>query len=1180
MSLQLVLGPCGSGKSTYIYNNVIKAAKENPKQSYLVIVPDQFTMQTQSDMVKMTSNGGMMPGGGIMNIDVLSFMRLAHRVFEETGGGNRPVLDDTGKNLILRKCAEDVSDKIPYLAGKLNKAGYIHEVKSAISEFMQYDLDDEAIKSLVKLADSGRRKALAGKLEELNTIYGYFREYIGKNYITTEESMDILAQEIYKSNIVRHSVVVLDGFTGFTPIQNKVIRALLDVCDKVIVTITMDGESVNEDVKKKSLFSFSKETYDILKRIASEQQIEIESDIILPAGIRYKDNQMLGFLERNIYSYPVMKYTGTCNDSLQLTECKNISDEVLCLVHGIRRLLRDKNVQYRDIAVITGNLDAYKSEIDDVFEDYDIPVYIDETKKITHNPFVEYVLCALEMIIEDFSFDSVLAYLRTGFAGLTASQTDMLENYILETGIRGAKMYGSVFTRYTRAIKLAESEYNRKRDADAENAKNELSPVPDMLKAYDDLRVKLMATIAPLQSAGVKANATLQAGNIVRAIYDFMVQNKAFEKLTEYEEHFANEGDPSREKEYAQIYVKTCKLLEQIYNLIGEEKMSLEEFYDILKAGFDELEVGTIPQSVDRIIVGDMERTRLKPVKYLFFLGLNDGWVPKAGGKGGIISDSEREYLTENGARLAPSPRQQMYIDRFYLYLTLTKPSDGLILSYIAMDNEETAMRPSYMVDRIRKMYDRISENGIITRGIESAESRKEASLYYARLVSKYAKATINEQEISELISLSSYFGDDEAFLTTVVNNAFYRYNGKTIDSIVAGLLYGSVIYGSISKMERYAGCAYSYFLKYGLQLNKRKEYGIDNSDMGTIYHGVLERFIDGLQKRGLNWFNFDEETAAELVDEAVEEEAVRYTDAILFESEQNKYITDRMKAIMRRTVNTLAYQLRKSSYVPIAYEMSFSRQHNLGKLNLALNEEEKLKLSGKIDRLDVDDKGERLYVKVVDYKSGNKDFSLMSFYKGLQLQMVVYMNAAAYKLKNEYPDKQIVPGAMLYYHIDDPIIDASQNDTVEMIEDKIRKGLRAKGVIDDSEEVLEGLDNSKDAESDVIAVKRQKNGQFGGAASLYSAEDMELIGKYADYKIRKLAEEMLDGNISINPTVVKNSASDAGTDSCAYCEYNHVCGFDKYVSGYEKEVEVKMDDAMIFDAMRDELSKEENKNG
>lgn len=1142
MSLRFIIGPSGSGKSTYICEKTVKAAEDNPRQSYLVIVPDQFTMQTQMDFVKKSS------AMGIMNIEVLSFLRLAHRVFEQTGGGNVPVLDDTGKNLILRRLASEAGDRIPYLAGKLNKPGFIHEVKSAISEFMQYEVDNEKLNKLIEYSEKGNKITLVRKLRDLSVLYGLFEGYIKDRYITTEEAMDVLAREIYKCHIVQDSIVIFDGFTGFTPIQNKVLDALMDVAKDIEITLTLEdigqyGESPTGSVNESDLFALTGKTYMTLKKMADRKGIPVET-IYTQAGKRYVNSPELSFLERQLYRGMDTVYEGECRD-IRIASYKTIRDDVRGLASGIDRLVKEDGACYRDIAVITGNLDAYAGDMEEILDDYGIPYYMDRNKGIIQNPFAEYVKSALDIIVSDYSYESVFRFLRTGFAGMSSEDTDILDNYVRAAGIKGMRAYLSPFYKTTRQMRT---------EGDAAQE----------LERLNDIRLRFTEGLKPVTDAGLRRNKKLTAAKMTEALYDFIRNNRCSEKLRAYSLEFDKEGDYTSSREYAQIYELTMKLLEQIHELIGEETMEPDEFLKLIEAGFDEIEVGTIPQSVDRVIIGDMERSRLKPVKYLFFLGLNDGWVPKDTGKGGLISDGDREFLNDCDIELSPSPRSKVYIDRFYLYCNLTKPSDKLFLSYVTMDDELRAVRPSDVIVQIESLFPSVVRQTVRFDDQISAACREvEVREAYAGYIRRFASGIATEDDMAGMRQAAEILKNDSRALKLMTDNAFYSYDRKTLSPYIAGLLYGSRLYTSISRLETFAGCAYSYFLKYGMGLKEREIYGIEATDMGSIYHGVLEIFNGLLKEKGMDWFDFDDETAEELIEKAVDIEAARYTDALLFENEQNRYIVDRMKKVMLKTVRTLAYQLKKGEFRPYDYEYEFEREVGTDITSL--------KVKGKIDRLDLDVKDDRVLIKVVDYKSGNKDFSLMSFYQGVQLQMVVYMNAAKEAVGREYPGREIRPAAMLYYHIDDPLIAVDKEESDEAISAKILKALRTKGLVDISEDIIHSLDTSDTPESDVIPVSRGKNGHKS-SSRVISEEGMRIITEYADKKLMELSERMAGGDIGTKPFEIRKSASNTEYDSCRYCEYAGVCGFDPHMPGYEKRIMYADSDDTLLDKMSEEL--------
>ena len=1136
MGLQMITGASGTGKSEYIYKTIDQMAKINRDKRYFVIVPDQFTMQTQADMVKIA-------GGGIMNIDVLSFLRLAHRIFEETNCENRLVLDDTGKSLVLRRLASDIKEKLPYLSSNLKRSGFIHEVKSSICEFMQYRIGPEELDKLIKFSES--KGALKAKLKDLRVLYADFLDYIKDSYITTEESMDLLASKLEESKLIKNSVVVFDGFTGFTPVQMRVVTALMKLCDTVYITLTLEKNANGKD----GLFALTHKTYETLFRAAKENDIEIHKDIICERNHRFANKPSLLHLERNLFRYPFDTYQGDPKE-LALYEASDTEDEVRHLAMNIRELLFN-GAQYREMAVITGNIESYENHIIRTFEDFDIPVYIDKTRAIVLNPFVEYTKSLLKMIQKNFDRDSVIRFLRSGIAGFDQNDTDIFENFCIKTGLKGKKRYES----YIAADDI------------------------ELAKRINTIRENLMESIDPVLSADIRPSGKLRANVYVRALYECYEKNDLYSRLKLFEDSFRDMGDFTKEKEYAQIYRLTMELLEQICGLLGEEEITLEEFYDILEAGFEEISVGTIPQGVDKVIVGDMERSRLKPVKYLFFLGLNDGYVPRKNSKCSILSDMEREYLAGNDMdlELAPTPRQQIFIQRFYMYSNLVKPSDRLYMSYSSVDNEGRSMRCAYIIPVIRKIFPKLEvKHPDLNGGLKDIGNEAYLKEYVCSKLREYADHDLNEKDLDQLmqaISLMLSLGDTatRSLLEMFINNSFYRYRDESIDAKIAGILYGERLLASISRMEQFAGCAYSYFLRYGLTLKERETYDIDNRDLGSIFHEVLEKYGNSVADLGLSWTDMTPERTEEIISRALEESVIK-SGSILFENEANRYIYKKMSKVLNKAIDVLTYQLKAGQYKVSALEIPFKRIDTLDEINVALDKQEKMELNGRIDRIDTLESDDAVYVKVIDYKTGNRDFSLLNFYYGLQLQLVVYMSEGMKESAKRFKDRQILPGALLYYRVADNTVDADNETDEDKINSMIKDSLKTKGLINDDPVNVFGITGIKDGKSDVVNLGFNKNGSYSSSSSVMNVENMRLLSDYAQFKLRQIGNDIISGKITKNPI-----KEDERKNSCTYCAYKKVCGFDKRLDGYEMKQLKKTDDDELLAKMRQDMEAEIN---
>lgn len=1139
MSLRFCFGPSGSGKSHRIYEEIMQRAAEEPGRNFLIIVPDQFTMQTQKDLVMRSDRDG------ILNIDVLSFGRLSHRILEEVGTKEMPVLDDTGKSLVLQKVAADLKEQLPAMGSLLHKQGYIHEVKSAISEFMQYGISTQDMDKLITSAQ--KRGALAMKLKDLKTLYRGFQDYIRDHFITTEETLDVLRRSLSKSKILKGSVVVFDGFTGFTPIQNRLIQELMRVCAETIVTVTIGvGEDPYKMDGEQKLFHLSKKTVADLEKLAAEAEVERGEDLFVKGGPnRFAKAPALHYLEQNLFRYQYEPYAGE-QQEIHMFEALSPREEVHQTALHIRHLIREQGMSYRDIAVVIGDLEGYASYVETEFGQLEIPCFLDRTRGIVLNPMIEYIKSALQLYIKDFSYDTVFHFLRSGMADISREEIDELENYVIRTGARGYRTYSRLFTR--RAEELQG------------NAEGSEQAEEKTMERLNRIRQQFMDAVEILHMGSQE-----KAGDYVSHLYDFLEQNQVQQKLLNYQQQFEKEGDLSRAREYAQIYRLVMDLLDQVYELLGEEEISRQEFADILEAGFGEITVGTIPQNVDRIVVGDMERTRLKQVKVLFFLGVNDGNIPKNASKGGIISDMDREFLIESGTEMAPSPRQQMYIQRLYLYLNMTKPSEQLYLSYAKVNSEGKGIRPSYLIDTVRKLFPAMSVEYPQNRSrLEQIEGRQEGARYLAEELREYVEGTLPEEERQDFYLMYRAYEADAAGRDLLTRAAFRRYRESGLSRIVARALYGQQLENSVSRLETYAACACRHFLQYGLSLQEREEFGFEASDMGTVYHAVLENFAGKLAESNLTWWDFTEDFAAKAVKESVEAYAATYGETVLYSSARNEYAITRMSRILTRTVLTLQKHLKQGSFQPDDYELSFRFAEDLDSIHVDLSEDEKMHLQGRIDRIDVSEDAEHVYVKVIDYKSGNRKFDLAALYYGLQLQLVVYMNAAMEMESRKHPDKEIVPAALLYYHIDDPTIETPVELTDEQINEQILAKLRMNGVVNSDPEVVERLDRYMQDKSVVIPVEKKKDGSFSARSGVLSREEMQLISSYVDAKIRSIGREILDGKIAANPYEKGNE------EACTYCAYKKVCGFDGSIPGYEKRQLEDLDKQALMQRMQE----------
>lgn len=1102
MPLKFVFGPSGSGKSSYLYQHVIQESMKYPERNYIVLVPEQFTMQTQKDLVMMHERKG------IMNIDVLSFARLAYRVFEETGGGGLPVLDDEGKNLILRKIAGDYESELKMLGGHMKKQGYISEVKSVISEFTQYDIGEDEIERVMESA--GESSRLYYKLADIRLLYRGFTDYLREKYITKEELLDVLSREVEKSERLKNSTVVLDGFTGFTPVQDRLLGELMRHCREVIVTVTMDRRE-NPYVYEHpyQLFALSKQMVTSLLQIAKQNKIPVEEPVELYDHVpwRFKGQEALAFLEKHLFRYGAGAYEKE-QEQVKLHLAKNPREEAYAVAEQVRRMMREDGYRLRDIGVVVSDMDVYADHLKQAFIKYDIPFFMDHKRSILLNSFVEYIRSVLHMAEQSFSYESVFRFLRTNLAGFTYEEIDELENYVIGLGIKGYKHWQEKWTRKLKGM-----------------AQEDL----DKMNHY---RRQLVEKVDGLIYVLRQRRKTV--ADITRAIYEFMVQENLQVRLAEQEELFKAKGELALAREYAQIYRIVIELFDKFVELLGDEEVSLSEYCKLLDAGLEEARVGVIPPEVDQVVIGDMQRTRLKDIKALLFAGANDVYLPGALLRTGLLSELDREKFAREKLTLSAGGKEKAYVQKFYLYLNLTKPSEKLDIYYSKVSADGKSVRSSYLIQELQKLFPKLkvrdeerylkeqelTENIGFDRMIrEFVQKRHETDGAWCELYNWYKKNPKWQEKV-------------ERFLEA----GYYRKPLDALTEEAAKRLYGEEFETSITRMERFAVCAFSHFLTYGLGLREREEYDFQAADLGNVCHRALERFSYKVERETGDWLKLTEEQRNQYVEESVEEAIADYGNSILYSSSRNAYLIVRMKRMLEKTVWALTKQLAAGDFKPSAYEMRFA--------------------NGKIDRVDTCEDGDCIYVKVIDYKTGSKSFDVTALYHGLQLQLMVYMDAALQLEQKKHPEKEILPAGVFYYRIQDPLIDRPKEGEEQ---ESILKELKPDGMISLEKEVLEHLDHCMVGESSVIPVKYNKNGSLSKSSKAASAQDFYLMMKYAVNKVEEIRQKILSGDVKVNPYR-------RGTEtSCDYCSYRQICGFDTKMEGYRyREIDVMSVDKVI----------------
>lgn len=1102
MALQCILGAGRTGKTSYIYEQMIKESLEKRNENFFFLVPDQSTLNAQRELITRH------PHHGTMNIDVVGFYRLSYRVFEELSYIPKELLKDEGKSMVIRKVMGECRKDLLVFGSSMEKQGFIDEMKSFFAETYQYDVSLEKLKQALETFEN--KDSLKFKMKDIVLVLEKFEEYMKDRYLVSEQLLDVLAAKITESRKLKDATIYIDGFTGFTPIQNKVLKKLLPYAKKVVAAFTIDEYRARGPYREYELFALPKKEIYNLKQMAGEQGVKVLPDVVLSPKVM--GSKELRHLEQNLFRYPFHVYGKETKD-VRVCRARNPKEESRYILSCIEHLVRKEGYRFKDMVVLTGDMETYQPELEKCFSDSGIPYFIDGNRALRNNPCVETILSALKMIQMDFSYDMVFRYLKSGFSSLLPEETDLLENFVAAAGIRG-------FARWNRPFKSRA--FTR-----------------DEMRQINRSREEFMKETGPLKEGIKKRGITVLER--LTCLHGFFLTLDIQGQMETKKEEFESAGALALAKTYEQIYGEVLNIMDQMAAILGEEKLSFDEFCSVLETGLSEMTVGVIPPGLDQVIVGDMERTRVEGVKVLFFAGMNEGVVPKPSSAGGLVTDSQREELIKAGISLAPGAANQAYMEQYYLYLAMARPEDKLYLTYASMDSSGESKAPSYILGRIEKIFPGLKKvQDLGEDQIYSVSEAKERFIEHLQNVEDEEPG----QEMGALYEVLKELDLASGYLDAY----FYTNEEQNLDRHLTALLYGKELENSVTRVEKFSGCAFAHFLQYGLKLRERLVHEILPMDMGQIFHRTLQ-FVG--QEGSWDWKSDGErdEFVDSMVERALEEDPDKKE--IFESSSRNRYTKERIKRMAKRAVWAVEQQIKRGEFTPYEYELGFSADDGLSCANLSLKDGTKMKFTGVIDRVDCYEDEENLYLKIIDYKSGNMQFDFTKILNGLQVQLVVYMNAILELEGKKHPGKRMIPAGMFYFHVDDPVIAPKTDGEPEM---EVLKNLQLRGVVNEEFGLVEHLEQEDEYGIVTLPVTRTKTGYKKGSALLTTAE-FKNLGQKVEEKMKQLGEAMMDGDISIRPYEYQ-------TMPCDYCAFKSICAYEAKLTKPRKLSKIGLEEA------------------
>ena len=813
----------------------------------------------------------------------------------------------------------------------------------------------------------------------------------------------------------------------------------------------------------------------------------------------------------------------------------NQYSEIEEVARRILELVRSKKFRYRDISVITKNIDVYSNLCKSIFKEYDIPVFIDEKRDLSQNILVKYLISILDIFARNWSYDSVFNYIKCGFLNITPSDIYLLENYALKWEIKGSKWYKADW-----------------------NFHDEDSTGKATIDHINELRREIVTPLVELKN-NLSGNKT--AKQISENLYNFLIKNNIDKVLENKIKDLNDMQKVDIAAEYETSWKIVMQVLDEIVLVFGDENITFESYMQILKTGLGESKLGTIPMAQDEVTVGDVDRSRSHKIKAVFIIGLNDGMFPSINKAEGFLNDDDREKIKQNGVELAKGTIDRIYEDNFNIYKAFTTAEERIFLSYSSSDMEGKSLRPSVLVSRIKKIFEGLKETSdVIYRKseISTKENTFKELLINLREFRDGNEIDTKWFDVYNLYNESEEWHEKLAYAVKALN---YTNTAEKIKKENVEKMYGSTLKTSVSKLEQYSGCPFSYYLKYGLKLNDKETFNVEAVDTGSFMHDVIDNFFGIIEERNINLKEITDEELEKIVAEIVSEKLKLDRNYIFTTTSKYKVLSNRLQKVVTMSVKYIVQSLKQSEFEVFGHELEFGGDGQYKPITVITEDGKKVEITGKIDRVDIMKNSDGTYVRIIDYKSSVKNIDLNQVFYGLQLQLLTYLNETC-KVED------FIPAGVLYFNLINPTIGTDKNLTDEEVEEKIRQEFKMKGLILADVNIIKKMDTNIENEpkgiSKIIPATIKKDGEISDrGTSAVTKEQFIYLQKYMEKIIRQISEEILQGNIEVKPYY---NASTKKTP-CEYCKYKSICRFDentknneyKYISKLNKDAVLEM---------------------
>lgn len=1049
------------------------------------VVPEQATLIT--DMWLMEE----LKEEALMDVRAVSFERLTREVLSVTAGRRRPFIDAVGKSMVLRTVFEDYKEEFQVFREGAHNQDFLSHALRLLTELKRSGISYEQLEEVA--ASSSGSEILRQKLREIALMQRRMHELLAGNYSDNEDRMLLLAREIKNAEHLKGVDVYLTFFNGFTGLEYEVIGALLENENEVWISLPLGEE--RRGSSSDNVFSTTEETATKLRKLAEERLSKVEFTYF-EAG---EEDREISFFGRELFSFS----KAVCEDeigTIELTDHQSTEEEVHAVARKIKELVMYQGARYRDIGLCVTDGNEYVKRIKRIFSMYEIPVFIDEKRELFANPMIASIKHLIECMAFHMDYGSLFTFLKLGFGNLERREVEVLENYSISHKVRGTMYFEE---RYFERGLMEEEE------------RRELLGI----------QKKLTLFLSDFYKETRKKKTVREFSQL---LIDFLLENCFPQKLEAYIEELEKEGLLDFANENRQVWDVFIDIINQLVELVGDRRVDIEEFGEILTSGMEGHEIGIIPPAQDQIMVATLDRSRNKADDYLFVLGLCEGYFPKQHTEVSLLSQEERSELERRRVELPSVLEKIRAEERLNFYLNTTAVNKKLFLSYALSDHTGKPLRPSYYVTRLREMMPALSTRQGEAPLSETVYGRKPLLHLLAGNLREIIEEGSEEEVFwREAVRLLSRRGDEdlEPLMKALRKTKEIRY----MQSRHIGRLYGDRVNFSTSRLEQFSSCPYKHFVRYALSPKERKSYNMEATDIGILLHESIDEFTARLKEDP----SLSEEEYREEMEGIFAEKAKQRLEVSFENTPRNRYMLEKLKRTACEVGGRIFRQMEKGEFRIWGQEVDFGYKQELPSVTLL---EDKAYLRGRIDRIDVLKKGEETYIKVIDYKTSRKSFELSDAWNGLDIQLIVYLFASLYS--RAFGAGKVLPAGVFYFPAVDPLVKAEDEEELE----KARNSkILMKGIALKDEAVLRAIDKTIDEYSSVFYGTGRK--KYDEKENLLSEQEFDRLIERVLELAKRMAQEILSGRMEVSP--VYQTQEDT---ACTYCNYRSICRFDERV--------------------------------